>query len=435
MPSKSSNSIVGGMLLVTVGSIVSTFFSYYFNFYIQSIFPNLGDYGNFVFVLTFLTLTQLIPLSVSSSLSILVTELKVKNEFKKLTMLYLKMNLLFGCIGALMGVASVSFSSQISQIFKVGDVLYIQLLALLILVSTLSIPVTSYLYGLLRFKSHTSLIVMISILKLVFVYSFFISGFGFLSVLYGLILSSVSLIIVGNILLLSSFDKEYKNSDITGLTKKVLFFSLPIFFISTGNGLISQIDFLLIKSKFAPDMSGQYGLLVNIGKIFYFSSIIFLGAMSPQITEAYNKRDGYFKILFFYLKIVSAIVLGGLAIFGLFPKWFLDIFIFLSSKIGLNLSSLNLYYQITWLIPGYSIFIALVILINFLVLFLIATSTTRIYLGFIFASLFQFLLIYFYSFDLYSVIICNIISASVLLGYLIYETYRKYESFHNRSGL
>ena len=423
------------MLLVTVGSIVSTFFSYYFNFYIQSIFPNLGDYGNFVFVLTFLTLTQLIPLSVSSSLSILVTELKVKNEFKKLTMLYLKMNLLFGCIGALMGVASVSFSSQISQIFKVGDVLYIQLLALLILVSTLSIPVTSYLYGLLRFKSHTSLIVMISILKLVFVYSFFISGFGFLSVLYGLILSSVSLIIVGNILLLSSFDKEYKNSDITGLTKKVLFFSLPIFFISTGNGLISQIDFLLIKSKFAPDMSGQYGLLVNIGKIFYFSSIIFLGAMSPQITEAYNKRDGYFKILFFYLKIVSAIVLGGLAIFGLFPKWFLDIFIFLSSKIGLNLSSLNLYYQITWLIPGYSIFIALVILINFLVLFLIATSTTRIYLGFIFASLFQFLLIYFYSFDLYSVIICNIISASVLLGYLIYETYRKYESFHNRSGL
>jgi O-antigen/teichoic acid export membrane protein len=253
--------------------------------------------------------------------------------------------------------------------------------------------------------------------------------------LYGLILSSVSLILVGNILLLSSFDKEYKNSDITGLTKRVLFFSLPIFFIATGNGLITQVDFLLIKSKLAPELSGQYGLLVNIGKIFYFSSIIFLGAMSPQITEAYNKRNGYFKILFFYLKIIIALIVGGLAVFGLFPKWFLDVFVFLSSKLGLNLTSLNLYYQITDLIPSYSIFISLVILINFLVLFLIATATTRIYIGFILGTLIQFLLIYTYSTDLYSVINCNIISASVLLGYLLYETYKKYESFHNSSSL
>jgi O-antigen/teichoic acid export membrane protein len=308
-------------------------------------------------------------------------------------------------------------------------------MAILIFISTLSIPVTSYLYGLLRFKSHTSLIVMISILKLVFVYFFYISGFGFLSVLYGLILSSVSLIVVGNFLLLSSFDKDYRASDITGLAKKVLFFSLPIFFISTGNGLITQIDFLLIKSKFAAELSGQYGLLVNIGKIFYFSSIIFLGAMSPQITEAYNKRDGYFKIFFFYLKIVLALIAGGLIVFGLFPKSFLDIFVFLSSKIGLNLNSLNLYFQVSELIPSYAVFIALVILINFLVLFLIATSTTRIYIGFILSTLLQILLIYFYSSDLYSVINCNIISASVLLGYLFFETYKKYESFHNSSSL
>ncbi len=423
------------MLLVTFGSIISTFFSYYFNFYIQSIFPNLSDYGNFVFVLTFLTLTQLIPLSISSSLSLLVTELKVKNEFKKLTMLYLRMNLLFGFIGGLISLFTLFFSSQISSIFKVGDVFYVQLMAILIFISTLSIPVTSYLYGLLRFKSHSSLIVMISIIKLVFVYLFYISGFGFLSVLYGLILSSISLIIVGNFLLLSSFDKDYRTADITGLAKRVLFFSLPVFFIATGNGLITQIDFLLIKSKFAADLSGQYGLLVNIGKIFYFGSIVFLGAMSPQITESYNKKDGYFKILFFYLKITLGLIAGGLIVLGLFPRSFLDIFIFVSSKIGLNLNSLNLYYQITDLIPSYAVFIALVILINFLVLFLIATSTTRIYFGFILATFVQFLLIYFYSSDLYSVINCNIISASVLLGYLFFETYRKYESFHNRSSL
>ena len=119
MLSKILNPTVGGMLLVTFGSIISTFFSYYFNFYIQSIFPNFVDYGNFIFVLTFLTISQLIPLSVSSSLSLLVTELKVKNEFRKLTMLYLKMNLLFGLIGGLMALFTVFFSNQISQLFKV----------------------------------------------------------------------------------------------------------------------------------------------------------------------------------------------------------------------------------------------------------------------------------------------------------------------------
>ena len=148
------NSVFSGMLLVSVGSVISTFFSYYFNFYIQSIFPSFVDYSNFTFIITFITISQLIPLAISGSLSIIVTELKVKNEFKILTMLYLKMVLMFSLIGLIMCLLVLVLSNQISVVFKIDNIYLIQLLAVSLFFSTASIPVSSFLYGLLRFKAH-----------------------------------------------------------------------------------------------------------------------------------------------------------------------------------------------------------------------------------------------------------------------------------------
>ena len=429
------NSVFSGMLLVSVGSVISTFFSYYFNFYIQSIFPSFVDYSNFTFIITFITISQLIPLAISGSLSIIVTELKVKNEFKILTMLYLKMVLMFSLIGLIMCLLVLVLSNQISVVFKIDNIYLIQLLAVSLFFSTASIPVSSFLYGLLRFKAHVSLTVFSAAAKLGIVYLLYTLNYGFLSIPYGIILTTLAAFTLGNIFLMVNFNHDFKGTSTSGLVKRVILFSLPLFFIVTGNGMLTQVDFLVIKSKFAGDLAGQYALLINIGKMLFFSSMIFLGAMSPQVTEAYNKRDGYFKVFFFYLKIVSLVVIAGLLVLGLFPVKFLDLFVALSSFIGLNLTSLNLYYSISNLIPLYAIFICLVILINFLVIFLVASSTTRIYISFILGLVTQIGLIEYFSYDLTSAIFCNIIAASILLFYLVFETYKKYESFHNSSSL
>jgi len=430
-----NNKIISGMFFVTLGSIISTFLSYYFNFYVQSLFPDLSDYSNYVFIVTFLSISILAPSAVGSSLSLLVTELNVKNETKKLTKLYLNMNLVFGVIGLLFLAICLILNKEISSVFKIDNPFYVQLLGLLLFLSALSIPLVSFLQGLLRFKSLSSLIIFLAFIKIVIVYILFHLDFGFLSVPYGLLIGACLQLLVGNLLLISSFDSDFSSADVKGFTKKVLLISLPLFFITTGTGLLTQVDFLVIKSKFLPEVSGEYALLINIGKIFFFGSYIFLGAMGPQVTEAFNKKDGYFKILFFYSKIIGVIISLGISVFVFFPKQFLDLFIFLSGFIGLNSKSLALYYGVTDLIPAYSIFISLAIVINLLVIFLIATTTTRIYLAFIFSLLLQFILINFLATDLYSCIFYNIIAASSLLIYLCYETYKKYESIHNSSSI
>ena len=127
-----NNKIISGMFFVTLGSIISTFLSYYFNFYVQSLFPDLSDYSNYVFIVTFLSISILAPSAVGSSLSLLVTELNVKNETKKLTKLYLNMNLVFGVIGLLFLAICLILNKEISSVFKIDNPFYVQLLGLLL---------------------------------------------------------------------------------------------------------------------------------------------------------------------------------------------------------------------------------------------------------------------------------------------------------------
>jgi len=430
-----NNSILNGMFILSLVSLLTTFLSYYFNFLIQSIFPSYAEYGNFTFFMTVLLVFNLVPGAISSSLSLTVTELNVNKEFKKLTMLYINMLGIYGVIGFLISVLILSLSGLINDYFKINNLTLIYLISAILFLQTVSSPVLSYLYGLLRFKSYALVIFLSIFLKIIFVLVFYKFDYGFYSIFYSLIGSIFLTFIIGNLLLVSKFDFTDKKLILGDTVKKVIFFSLPIFFITTGNSLLSQIDFLILKSKFSTIMSGQYALLGNIGKIFLFGSLIFFGAMGPQITNSYKSKQKYFEIMFFYLKIIIFLVICGLLVLGIFPKQFLDLFIYLSSYLGLSLQSLVLYYDILDYIPWYSVFIALVIFVNFLVIFLVATSTTRIFIGFILGLLLQFSLLSYYGESIFMAIICNIISTSLLLGYLIYEVYKKYESFNNSSSL
>lgn len=431
----SKNPLLSGMLIVSIGNVLSSFFSYYFNFLIQSLFPGFHDFGDFVFVLTFLTLSQIIPGSISSTLNLIVTELKVKNEFAKLTLLYIRMLVLFSIVGFAIGFFVFVISNQISSTFQIQNVIYIQLLGVLIFLATASIPVGSFLYGLLKFKSYSFLLVTNVIIKIVFTIYFFNQGYGFVSIFYGFIIGLVVSFILGNILLISHFDPKYKNHNISDYSKRLLFFSLPMFFILTGSSILNQLDFMIIKSKLDVISSGTYGYLINIGKIFFFGSFIFTGAMIPQVSESLNKKENYFKVFFFYSKVILAVILVGFLAMGVFTKEFLDLFIMITSKVGLSYNSLRMFYEVINYIPLYIIFTSIYILINFLVMFLIATSTFRIYISFIVSVLMQAILIFTLANDINSIIYCNILVSSLLLIYLIYEIYRKYISFNNSSNL
>jgi O-antigen/teichoic acid export membrane protein len=429
------NPLFTGLFFLSLANIFSNFLNYYYNFYIQSLFPGFTDFGDFMFILTFLTLSQIIPGSVLGTLNIIVTELKVKNEFAKLTLLYIRMLTMFSIVGFVIGLFVFSVSTQISEIFKINNIYYIQLLGLLIFLGTATSPVGSFLYGLLKFKSFSFIILASSFLKIFYTFLLFSLGYGFVSILYAFILSSITIFIFGNLLLITHYDPKYKISNISEITKRLILFSIPLLFILTGSSILNQVDFMILKNKLDPVVSGMYGYLLNFGKIFYFGSIIFCGAMAPQITESFTKKENYFKILFFYLKIVISIVTIGLTALIFFTKEFLDLFVYLTSHIGLKLSSLVMFYEVLDYLPLYSIFLAIYVLINFLTSFLVATSTYKIFISYILAVIVQATLIFIYANDIYTTIYCNIFVSSVLLLYLLYEVYRKHFNFNHSSNL
>jgi len=427
--------IFSGMVIVTFGSVFSSFLNYYFNFYIQSLFPDFSNFGNFSFLMTVLMFSQIIPLSIAGSLNLVVTELKVLKDFSRLTHLYIKMLVLYGLMGFFLGVTVFSLAEVISNQFKVGNTFYVQLLAISIFISTLNVPVMSFLYGMLRFKSYALMVILAPLLKLILITFLYYMGFSFISILYTFILTSVLTFFVGNFLLLQDYDSEFKVTNVNIYLKRVFFVSMPILFITLGNYLINNVDFLIVKANFSEEISGKYGYLQNLGKIYFFGSLLFVGAMVPQITEAYNQKKKYFNLLFFYGKIVTAISLVGLITLGLFTRQFLDFFVYFSSLIGLRLESLMFYYQVESFVPLYTLFTFLIILINFLVYFLIAISRVRIFLVFIIAIMFQTILILNFGKDIFSVLYCNIFVGILLLIYLIFEVYGKYVDFNNSSRL
>lgn len=423
------------MLIVTFGSVFSSFLNYYFNFYIQSLFPDFSNFGNFSFLMTVLMFSQIIPLSIAGSLNLVVTELKVLKDYSRLTHLYIKMLVLFGTMGLFIGITILSLADIISIQFKVGNIFYIQLLALVIFISTLNVPVMSFLYGMLRFKSYSIMMIIGPLIKLGLVTLLYIWGFSFLSILYAFLGTTILSFLVGNFFLLQDYDREFKLTNVNNYIKRVFYVSLPILFITLGNYLINNVDFLIVKVNFSEDLAGKYGYLQNLGKIYFFGSLLFVGAMVPQITEAYNQKKKYFNLLFFYSKIVVSIAVVGLVVLGLFTKQFLDFFVYFSSIIGLRLESLRFYYQVEEYVPLYTLFTFLIILINFLVYFLIAVSRVRIFLIFLIAILFQTILILNFGKDVFSVLYCNIFVGILLLIYLIFEVYGKYVDFNNSSGV
>lgn len=423
------------MFLVTSATVVSSFLSYYLNFYVQSKFIDVVDFANFSLFITFISLVSLIPSTLSTSIIMTVTQLKSEEKFQELFDLLIKLLGIFLLIAFIFFLMVSKFQENLNALFKVDLENFFFYAGLYLFVLILTVPLTGFIYGMMKFKSYSIVLIGVVLIKILGFGYFYSQGYGFNSIFYSFILSGFFAILFGIFALVSDLERPKIKISSKKLIGKVFLFSLPLLFISLGRDMITYIDFLVVKSKLDVLVSADYSLLINIGKIFLFGSLIVLGVMLPQIADSFNKKENYFNKFKIYLYLEGVIVLVGIICFGLFPRYIVDFLIYFSNFIGLNSSSFVSYYNIVDVLPAYSIFISLVVLINLFTIFLIAVQRFYIFIIYILSISIQFIGIYFYGTDILNVIICNIISASCLLGFLIYATYKQYESFNNNSSL
>lgn len=402
------NEMFSGTVFVSMGLLLAGVFSYILQFFLARLL-NLEDYGVFNALLSFSNIFGVFAVVFATSAIKLISELKVKNSFDVLTQLFWKLSAFTLVINLVILLISVSFKKSFALLLNISD--YNLLIPFSLYLGTLlflAIP-TAYLQGLLRFKAFAFFAISSSILRLLFPMIFIFLGFKVGGIYFGITLSSIFAFLISLVLLRKNF-QNFISSDLTEHFKKLLFFSVPVLLINIGMTTLNNMDVVLVKKFFSDFDTGVYSLVVTVGKIMLFGIGTISVVMFPQISEMYIKGQNYLKKFIFFLALQIFAVFGGLFVFSLFPKFVVSLF------------GYQHFYQAVPFVPAFSVFMALYVLVNFMILFLLAINKTGSYIFLIPATLVQSGLIYLKHTSLNSVIYINIGVMSVLLFAIIIYT-------------
>jgi O-antigen/teichoic acid export membrane protein len=89
-----------------------------------------------------------------------------------------------------------------------------------------------------------------------------------------------------------------------------------VFFV--GQVTISNVDILLVKHFFAPDLAGLYAAVALVGRLLYFASWSVVSAMFP-VTAAAKPQDGAPRVVLLPLLVVVVISVVFIFTMSLFP--------------------------------------------------------------------------------------------------------------------
>jgi O-antigen/teichoic acid export membrane protein len=90
-----------------------------------------------------------------------------------------------------------------------------------------------------------------------------------------------------------------------------------VFFV--GQVTISNVDILLVKHFFAPDLAGLYAAVALVGRLLYFASWSVVSAMFPVTAAAKPHEEADSRVVLFPLLVVVAISVVFIFAMSLFP--------------------------------------------------------------------------------------------------------------------
>ncbi|MFZ5424763.1 MAG: oligosaccharide flippase family protein [Patescibacteria group bacterium] len=404
---KAKNILFSGTIIVTIGLFVTNILSYLLQLFLGR-YLSLTDYGVFTALLSLFSILGIATTALTTSLIKLTSELKANEDYEKLTNLFwqfVKISILV----VFVFVTVLYFARDfLGSYLNIEDHYIFPVFGMYIGLTFLNAVPSSYLQGLLRFKAFAFFSVLSSSLRLVISTLFVIFGLSVAGVFYGMSIAVVLSFFVSLFLLSKNFIK-YNNNNLKPFYKKVLVFSTPVLFVNVGMMILNNIDVILVKHFFDSETAGLYSGVVTMGKILLFGAGTIGIVMFPQISELYTKGVPYLAKFKEFFLIQLVLILGGLAFFTLFPE--------LITKIMFG----HKFLESVSLIPKYTLFVGIYVLINFMILFFLAINKTRVFLLQVPIVIFQYAFINLKHSTLEEIININIfVSALLLLLVLLY---------------
>ena len=393
---------VSGTIVVTTGLFVSSIFCYFLQFALGR-FLSVQEYGDFNALLSLFYIVGVPSTVLGISIIKVVSELKAEKEYEKVSGLFWHLSLFSLIFGAILAFVFVVLQKQIGSYLKIVDGGVLTVYAAVILLSFLSLVPQSFLQGLLKFNSYAFYVVIFGLLRLVIPVLFVLVGYGVAGAYGGISIVVILTYFISLLLLKSDLVNKIHKISFKKYYKRILTFSASVLLVNLGLMMLNNIDVLLVKRFFHPEVAGYYAGVVTVGKILFFGAGTVSVVMFPQISEAHVKKQEVYEKLKKFLSIQFIIVVLGLLVFSIFPSLIVRI------MFG------EPFLPTVPFIPSFAIFIGLYVLITFMVNFFLAINQTKIFLLLLPAVAVQFLALNIFNDSLFTVIRVNILIAATLL--------------------
>lgn len=414
---------IKGSAVVSVSVFIGSVFAYFLQVFLAR-FLTVSEFGDFTAVLA---LSAIFGIPSASFGTALVKEVaKLNSSPERKTLLLLFKNLIYFQMSAGVIVFTILLLSKniISAFLNISNSMIIVAFSVNIFSQFIFVVVNSYLQGMLKFFKFSFLTVIGGFFRLAIPAVIVLLGYRVAGVYVGLSLSIFLAFIIGFFFLGFSFE-QLKNKE--KLNMREIYYStiktsMLAFYMTIGMTFLNNADVVLVKHFFSSVDSGIYSSIVTVGKVLLFGSGTVAVVMYPQISSAFTKKENYKRKFgkFFIIQLIP--VLAGLILFYFNPKFIINVLF--GQK----------FFMASTLLPSFSLFVSLYVLVNFFLLYFLAISKTAIFVLIIPAAVIQVALISVFHNNLAEVINVNILSISLLfLALLLY--YKIHEDFSDNSLL
>lgn len=397
-----------GTIYVSIAIFIASFFSYLLQYYLGR-HLSIPEYGSFNALLSIAYIISVPAAVLTTSLIKKVSDLNALGEFGYLTRMFVKLSQLAVITGIVIFIVILFFSHFISEFLRISDVSSVAVFGLFMSTALLGSIPQAYLQGILRYKAFAFYTVLTGLLRFAFPVLFLLLGFGVKGSFAGLFVCALVSYLIATLILKKNF-VETKDIHVRGILNDIFNFAVPVLVINLCMMILNNIDLILVKNYFDPQLAGYYAGTITLGKILLFGAGTVTVIMFPKIATLRARGESVIKMFNFFFALQLAIVLVSIGVFSVLPTLITSVFF--GTKFNESINYL----------PLFSVFIGIYVLINFLVMFMLAIEKTDIYKFLIPAIVLQILLIVFFHSTLFNVIYANIIAASLVLAALLIKT-------------
>ena len=381
-------------LLVGGATLFGSVFSYLLQFVLGRKLP-VEDYGTFNALLSLSSIIGVFSAVFGTALIKIVAEMYAKKENDKVKYFFTKVLKLSVLACFLIFLIIFFLRGRISDSLNIGDTLLVAFFGFSVGLGFCLVIPSSYLQGMQKFKKYSIFHVITMINRFALPAILVFLGFGLRGVYFAFPLASLISFVIGMFMLELSL-KKVEKSDVAEYGKKLLSLGASVVLVNLCMMALNNIDVVLVKKYLPSAEAGYYAGVVTLGKILLFGAGAVTVVMFPKISALNANGKDFMKSLKKLLGILLVVLIVGVFCYQVFPTLITHLFFGKAFENSIKY------------LPLFSIFVAIYVLINFLVMFSLAIDKKNVGFLLLPGVLMQFILLNFFHGTLWDIIRVNI---------------------------